>query len=111
MLRSLSIQNYALIEALTIDFPTGLVILTGETGAGKSIIIGALGLLLGERADPAVVRGGTDRATVEGIFRVAGNSKLLPLLTGQGIDQGDELIVRREVSSRGQSRCFLNDSP
>ncbi len=111
MLRSLSIQNYALIEALTIDFPTGLVILTGETGAGKSIIIGALGLLLGERADPAVVRGGTDRATVEGIFRVAGNRKLLQLLSTQGIDQSDELIVRREVTARGQSRCFLNDSP
>ncbi len=111
MLRSLSIQNYALIDALSIDLPGGLVILTGETGAGKSIIIGALSLILGERADPAVVRGGTDKAVVEGIFRVGGNRKLLPLLAAQGIEGTDELIVRREVSSRGQSRCFLNDSP
>ncbi len=111
MLRSLSIQNYALIDSLSIDLPGGLVILTGETGAGKSIIIGALSLLLGERADPSVVRGGTDRATVEGIFRIAGNRKLLPLLAAQEIEGGDELIVRREVTARGQSRCFLNDSP
>jgi DNA repair protein RecN (Recombination protein N) len=111
MLRSLSIQNYALIDTMSIDLPGGLVILTGETGAGKSIIIGALGLLLGERADPGVVRAGTEKTTVEGIFRVAGNRKLLPLLAAQEMETAEELIVRREVSARGQSRCFLNDSP
>jgi DNA repair protein RecN (Recombination protein N) len=111
MLRSLSIKNYALIDALSIELPGGLVILTGETGAGKSIIIGALSLLLGERADPGVVRAGTEKAVVEGIFRIAGNKKLLPLLAAQKIEPSDELIVRREVSTRGQSRCFFNDSP
>jgi DNA repair protein RecN (Recombination protein N) len=111
MLRSLSIQNYALIDALSIELPGGLVILTGETGAGKSIIIGALSLLLGERADPAIVRAETEKAVVEGVFRIAGNNKLLPLLATQKIEPSDELIVRREVSARGQSRCFFNDSP
>ena len=111
MLRSLSIQNYALIESLSIDLPGGLVILTGETGAGKSIIIDALSLLLGERAEAGVVRSGADRATVEGVFHVGGNQKLLPLLAAQEIEPASELIVRREVSARGQSRCFVNDSP
>ncbi len=111
MLRSLSITNYALIEELRIELPGGLVILTGETGAGKSIIVGALSLLLGERADPTVVRGGAEKATVEGVFRINGNRKLLPLLSAQEIEQGEELIVRREMTARGQSRCFLNDSP
>src|SRR5512135_2685591 len=109
MLRSLSIKNYALIEALRIELPGGLVILTGETGAGKSIIVGALSLLLGERADPAVVRGGAEKATVEGVFRIDGNRKLLPLLSAQEFEPGEELIVRREVTAGGQSRCFLND--
>jgi DNA repair protein RecN (Recombination protein N) len=111
MLRSLSIQNYALIDAIRIDLPGGLVILTGETGAGKSIIIGALGLLLGERADPEVVRAGAEKATVEGVFHIAGNRKVLPLLAALEMEPSEELIVRREVTPRGQSRCFLNDSP
>jgi DNA repair protein RecN (Recombination protein N) len=111
MLRSLHIKNYALIEEISVELPSGLVILTGETGAGKSILIGALGLLLGERASAEVVRAGADRAVVEGIFDGAGNSRLKRLLEGLEIDGDDEVIVRREVSAKGQSRCYVNDSP
>jgi len=111
MITSLSIRNYALIDALAADLTGGLVIVTGETGAGKSIVIGALGLLLGERASADVVRSGSDRAVVEGVFAVAGNRKIARLLKENEIEGGDDLIVRREVSARGQSRCFLNDSP
>jgi len=111
MLTSLHIQNYALIEDLTASFPNGLVILTGETGAGKSIIIDALGLVIGERANVEGVRAGADRAVVEGVFDTAGNARLADFLRSTDMDPADELIVRREISRRGQSRCFVNDSP
>jgi len=111
MLTSLHIQNYALIEDLTASFPNGLVILTGETGAGKSIIIDALGLVIGERANMEGVRAGADRAVVEGVFDTAGNARLADFLRSNDMDPADELIVRREISRRGQSRCFVNDSP
>jgi DNA repair protein RecN (Recombination protein N) len=111
MIISLSIRNYALIESLEAEFTNGLVIITGETGAGKSIIIGALGLLLGERASTDAVRSGAEKAVVEGLFSVAGNRKVARLLQENDIDSADTLIVRREVSARGQSRCFLNDTP
>jgi len=111
MLRSLSIRNYALIEELTVDFSNGLMILTGETGAGKSIIIDALSLILGERASTEVVRTGAEKAIVEGVFQVAGNRKLRDVLERNDLDATDELIARREVTTRGQSRSFLNDSP
>jgi DNA repair protein RecN (Recombination protein N) len=111
MLTSLHIKNYALIEDLTASFPNGLVILTGETGAGKSIIIDALGLVIGERASAEAVRGGAERAVVEAVFDTAGNAKLRQFLASSDMDAAEELIVRREVSRRGQSRCFVNDSP
>ncbi|MBP1654792.1 MAG: repair protein RecN [Bacteroidetes bacterium] len=111
MLRSLHIRNYALIEEISVELPSGLVILTGETGAGKSILIGALGLLLGERASSDIVRSGAERAVVEGVFDAAGNGRLKRLLEGLGVEGNEEVIVRREISAKGQSRCFVNDSP
>lgn len=111
MLKTLTIRNYALIEELTVEFSSGLVIITGETGSGKSIIIDALGLILGARATADVVRKGSDRVVVEGTFHIAGNGKLQQLLGENGITAADELIVRREVSAKGQSRCFIADSP
>ncbi len=111
MLKSLSIRNYALIDELHAELSNGLVILTGETGAGKSIIIDALGLVLGERTASDVVRSGADKAVVEGLFQIAGNPKVKTLLERIDIEVTDELIVRREVSAKGQSRCFANDTP
>jgi len=111
MLRSLSIKNYALIDEINVEWLNGLTILTGETGAGKSIIIDAFGLVIGERADSSVVRAGADKAVVEGVFQIGGNRRLGALLSANDIEAGDELIVRREVSAKGQSRCFVNDSP
>ena len=111
MLKNLSIKHYALIEDLTIDFERGLNIITGETGAGKSIIIDALSLILGERADTDMVRKDADKAIVEGIFDVSDNKKLRTLLEKNNIESCDEMIVRREVSAKGQSRSFINDTP
>lgn len=111
MLTSLYIKNYALIDELTVDFSPGLVIITGETGAGKSIIIDALGLILGERASADSVRGGADKAIAEAVFSVAGNKKLKSFFQATNMEWTNELLLRREISSRGQSRCFVNDSP
>ncbi|MEK9138538.1 MAG: AAA family ATPase, partial [Bacteroidota bacterium] len=111
MIKSLFIKNYALIEELSVEFSNGLVIITGETGAGKSIIIGALGLIIGERATIDVVRAGSDKTVVEGVFDIVGNKKIAALLKANDLDLTDELIVRREISAKGQSRCFVNDTP
>jgi DNA repair protein RecN (Recombination protein N) len=111
MLKNLLIKNYALIQELDVEFSCGLLIITGETGAGKSIIIDALSLVLGERTSPDVVRRGSDKAIVEGTFDIGGNAKVRDLLAANEIEATDELIVRREVSAKGLSRCFLNDSP
>ncbi len=111
MLKALYIRNYALIEDLTVQFERGLNIITGETGAGKSIIIDALSLILGERADSSMVRKGADKAIVEGAFIVTDNNKLRKLLAENSLDWQAEMIVRRELSVKGQSRCFINDSP
>ena len=111
MLSRLFISNYALIEKLDIDFPLGFSVITGETGAGKSIILGALGLLLGQRADAKSIKAGAKKCCVEGTFCIKGLNlegvfKELDLLY-----EGEECIVRREVSSNGKSRAFVNDSP
>lgn len=111
MLKSLHVKNYALIEEVRVEFREGLNILTGETGAGKSILIDALGLLLGERASSDCVRQGADRAIIEGVFTVNDNERAGHILAEHGYDNGEELIVRREISARGNSRTFLNDSP
>lgn len=111
MLKNLHIKNYALIEGLETQFASGLNIITGETGAGKSIIIDALSLVLGERADSEAVRSGADKAIVEATFGTADNQKLKVILSVNEIDWSGDLILRREVSAKGQSRCFVNDSP
>ncbi len=111
MLKTLRIKNYALIDEIDVEFETGLNILTGETGAGKTIIIDAMSLVLGERASSDVVRSGTEKAVVEGVFGVAGNRKLHGLLEKHQVEWNEELILRREISRKGQSRCFINDSP
>jgi DNA repair protein RecN (Recombination protein N) len=111
MLKSLTIRNYALIESVEIEFESGLNILTGETGAGKSIIIDALSLILGDRTSSDVVRKGSDKAIVEGLFGMADNEKVKTLLKQNEIELQEDLILRREVSIKGQSRCFVNDSP
>lgn len=111
MLKTLLIKDYALIDAITVEFQHGLNIITGETGAGKSILLGAMGLLLGDRASSDSIRSGAPKAIVEGIFDAAENKKLRRLCEQNDIDLEDELIVRREISSKGSGRCFLNDTP
>ena len=111
MLKRLYIRDYAIIDELAIDFSSGLNIITGETGAGKSILIDALGLLLGERASSEEVRQRAKRAVVEGFFSISTNDHVHALLERHGYDEGDELILRREVSAKGGSRAFINDSP
>ncbi len=111
MLKTLSIKNYALIEELSAAFEPGLNIITGETGAGKSIIIDALSLVLGERADADAVRKGAEKTIVEATLGAADNKRLKKFLQDNQIDWSDELILRREVSAKGQSRSFINDTP
>src|SRR3989339_2226839 len=111
MLKTLLIKDYALIENINVEFGKGLNIITGETGAGKSILIGALGLLLGERASTETVRKGANKSFVEGIFDVKDNSKIKKLFEENDLDFEDELIIRREISLKGSNRCFINDTP
>ena len=109
MLLELRISNFAVIESLSIHCEAGLNALTGETGAGKSIIVGALGLLLGERASVESIRSGAQKATVEGVFAVAKRESVLKLLAEQGIEADDGLLIlRREVSAEGRSRAWVN---
>ena len=110
MLRNLHIQNYALIESLDLDFTDGFSVITGETGAGKSILLGAIGLLTGQRAETAAIRTGAAKCIVEGTFDIAGYG-LEPLFEENEIEYDAECIVRREVAATGKSRAFVNDSP
>lgn len=111
MLKHLYIRNYALIDELDIDFPAGFSVITGETGAGKSIILGAIGLLVGNRADIKSIKPGAKKCVIEALFGIAGYG-LEPLFTDNDIDfDPDECIVRRELSATGKSRSFVNDSP
>ena len=111
MLKSLQVKDYALIEQTFVEFVSGLNIITGETGAGKSILIDAMGLLLGDRASTEVVRKGAVKSIVEGIFDVANNKKVKAILDENDIEFFPELIMRREISLKGANRCFLNDTP
>ena len=111
MLTHLTINNYVLIESLDIDFQPGFSVMTGETGAGKSIILGALGLLMGGRADTGASMPGAAKCTVEGIFNIEGYD-MQSLFDENELDyEPSECILRREVSSNGKSRAFVNDSP
>lgn len=109
MLLELRIQNFAVIERLSVRLEPGLNVLSGETGAGKSIVVGALSLLLGERASSDAVRAGAPKATVEGVFDVASHPAIAELLHQQGIESEDGLLIlRREVVSEGRSRAWVN---
>ncbi|MEI7828922.1 MAG: DNA repair protein RecN [Prolixibacteraceae bacterium] len=110
MLRRLQIRNYALIRELDVDFTSGLTIITGETGAGKSILIGALSMILGQRADTAVLKDKENKCIVEGIFDVDGYG-LEPLFAENDLDYDKQVIFRREITSNGKSRAFVNDTP
>ena len=111
MLRSLHIKNFALAENLQIDFQPGLNILTGETGAGKSILVGAIAAVLGERVYTEVIRSGFEKAFVEGVFEVSAIPGMKELLEAKGLEASDELLLRREISLKSSSRAFINDSP
>ena len=112
MLSRLSIQNYAIIEQLEIDFSSHLNIITGETGAGKSIIVGALGLILGQRAESTVLKNKEKKCIVEGCFKgETGHEHVIGFLKNHELDVHDELVVRREIAPNGKSRAFINDTP
>lgn len=110
MLRNLHIQNYALIESLDLDFTEGFSVITGETGAGKSILLGAIGLLTGQRAETAAIRRGATKCVVEGTFDVSGYA-LQALFEENDLEYDAECIVRREIAATGKSRAFINDTP
>ncbi len=112
MLKQLSIRNFAVIEELELHLAAGMTVLTGETGAGKSILIDALGLVLGDRADSAVIRSDAKQTEITAIFHIAGNKPVADLLEDQAIDvEEDELIIRRIVSRDGRSRGYVNSAP
>ena len=111
MLKRLEIHNYILIDSLEIDFPEGLVIISGQTGAGKSILLGALGLLAGGKADASVISEGAQNCTVEAVFCGVSES-VREMLEDSGVEWNDgELIIRRVVAPSGRSRTFINDCP
>ncbi|HEY8387895.1 MAG TPA: DNA repair protein RecN [Parasegetibacter sp.] len=111
MLAKLQVRNYAIIDELTINFSSGLNIITGETGAGKSILMGALSLILGDRADTASVMDKSKKCIVEGVFSAVGSPMIQSFLATNDLDEGDEITVRREIASGGKSRAFINDTP
>lgn len=111
MLKSLHIQNYTIIEEIQIDFSNQLNIITGETGAGKSILMGALRLILGERADTSTLLDKSKKCFVEGIFIVNNKKDIKEFLVREDIEYENELVLRREINATGKSRAFINDTP
>ena len=110
MLQELHIHNYAIIDSIEINFSSHLNIITGETGAGKSILMGALSLILGDRADTGVLMDKEKKCFIEGVFKQKGAS-VKSFLTENELDEGDEILIRREINPGGKSRAFINDSP
>ena len=108
-LAALTIRDVVLIERLALSFRPGLCVLTGETGAGKSILLDALGLALGARADSSLVRHGAEQASVTAEFELSGDHPAFAILREQGLDPDDRLVVRRTVSADGRSRAWVND--
>jgi len=111
MLERLFIQNYAIIAELEISFSKGLVIITGETGAGKSILMGALGLALGDRADSSQLRDKDKKTVIEAVFKTMRTASIVQFFNEADIEVEDEIILRREIHSSGKSRAFINDTP
>lgn len=110
MLQSLSVENYALIDKLEIEFKSGLNIITGETGAGKSILLGALGLILGQRADSSTLKDEQQNCIIEGVFNIE-KMNLQPFFEENDIDYDTEIVLRRIIAPSGKSRAFINDIP
>ena len=111
MLKKLFIQNYAIIDEIGIDFSPELNIITGETGAGKSILMGALSLILGERADSSVLVNAQKKCFIEGYFTIDGKQGVIDFLEQNELDGDNELVLRREIAATGKSRAFINDTP
>ncbi len=111
MLRKLQIQHYAIIDAIEIEFSGQLNIITGETGAGKSILMGALSLILGDRADSSVLMYPDKKCVIEGYFSAGQKTAVLDFLKANDFDVEDELVLRREIAPNGKSRAFINDTP
>jgi len=111
MLRKLQIQYYAIIDSIEIEFAPQLNIITGETGAGKSILMGALSLILGERADSSVLRYADKKSVIEGYFQIDHKQPVLDFLVANDLDADNELVIRREIAPNGKSRAFINDTP
>jgi len=111
MLRELEVRDLGIIDTLRVELPPGFIVLTGETGAGKSLLVQSLQLLAGERADAEQVRGGRSSLTVQGCFAAPKNAAARTLLGEVGVETADELVIRREVSSAGRSRAWINDVP
>jgi len=109
MLQFLNISNIALIDDMQVEFESGLNLLTGETGSGKSIIVDALGLLIGGRFSSDLIKSGADRGAIEGLFSVTPNPELEHLLENAGLAQTNELIIRRELSATGRNKIFINN--
>jgi len=112
MLTELRIRNFAIIESVTLPLGEGFNVLSGETGAGKSIIVGALGLLLGERASADLIRSGSEKATVEGVFDVANVYGIEAIADERGIEvEDDTLVLKREIAANGRGRAWINGAP
>ena len=111
MLNHLHIRNFAIVPTLDLDIQTGFTAITGETGAGKSILVGALGLLLGERSDAAWVRAGADRAELTAEFSVNNNPQARVWLDEADLSSGDYCLLRRTINSTGRSRAYINGTP
>ena len=111
MLKHLHIQNYALIDSIDLDLESGLSVITGETGAGKSILLGAISLLLGQRADTKTLFDSEKKCVIEGAFHVDLHQQLIEIFAEEEIDFEDPCIIRREINPQGKSRSFINDTP
>lgn len=111
MLQKLNIQNYAIIDAISIEFNASLNIITGETGAGKSILMGALSLILGDRADSAALMHKDKKCIVEGFFKPGSRKEIRQFLKSNELDIEEEVVIRREIAVNGKSRAFINDTP
>ena len=109
MLRELLVKNIVLIESLNINFKRGLSVLTGETGAGKSILLDSIGLILGNRVDFSLIRNDANEASVTAIFEIDDKHPVIKILDNYNVHYDNELIIRREIKSDGKSKCLIND--
>ncbi|MCQ2741615.1 MAG: AAA family ATPase, partial [Alphaproteobacteria bacterium] len=111
MLRSLDIRNVVLIDRLEIDFQAGFGVLTGETGAGKSILLDSLGLVLGKRAETSLIRQGSDKLSVSAVFDNIDNPEFKELLAENDLELGSEIMIKRSLTPAGTGKIYFNDQP